>query len=135
MNGLHELERELRLRGYHFSYDSRLGHLTSCPTNVGTTLRASVHVRLKNLGRLPGFFDLVERLKLEVRGKHGENDKVYSGIFDISNSERLGKSEVHLINVMVEGVATLVDLEKRLEAGESINISEANVVKAQKTRR
>ncbi|KAL9184508.1 hypothetical protein ACHAXT_012478 [Thalassiosira profunda] len=124
MNGVRELERELRKRGWHFAYDSRLGYLTSCPTNVGTTMRASVHVRLTNLGRLPGFFELVERLKLEVRGKYGETDRHYTGVFDISNAERLGKSEVHLINVMVEGTAKLVELEKRLEAGESINVEE-----------
>jgi creatine kinase len=121
-NGVRELEREMRLRGHHFVHDSRLGYLTSCPTNVGTGMRASVHVRLTNLGKRPGFFDLIERLKLEVRGKYGETDRHYTGVFDISNLERLGKSEVHLINVMVEGVAKLIDLERRLEAGEEVDI-------------
>eukprot|EP00581_Thalassiosira_minuscula_P017030 CAMPEP_0183716304 /NCGR_PEP_ID=MMETSP0737-20130205/10270_1 /TAXON_ID=385413 /ORGANISM="Thalassiosira miniscula, Strain CCMP1093" /LENGTH=695 /DNA_ID=CAMNT_0025945555 /DNA_START=1 /DNA_END=2088 /DNA_ORIENTATION=+ len=124
LNGVRELERELRKRGWHFAYDSRLGYLTSCPTNVGTTMRASVHVRLTKLGRLPGFFELVQRLKLEARGKYGETDRHYTGVFDISNAERLGKSEVHLINVMVEGVAKLIELERRLEAGEMVNIDE-----------
>ncbi|KAL7540458.1 hypothetical protein ACHAXR_010127, partial [Thalassiosira sp. AJA248-18] len=124
MNGVRELERELSKRGWHFAYDPRLGYLTSCPTNVGTTMRASVHVRLTKLGRLPGFFKLVERLKLEVRGKYGETDRNYTCVFDISNAERLGKSEVHLINVMVEGVAKLIELERRLEAGEMVNIDE-----------
>mmetsp|Transcript_13010 Transcript_13010/g.28255 ORF Transcript_13010/g.28255 Transcript_13010/m.28255 type:complete len:697 (+) Transcript_13010:89-2179(+) len=124
INGIRELERELQKRGWHFAYDPRLGYLTSCPTNVGTTMRASVHVRLTNLGRLPGFFELVERLKLEVRGKYGETDRHYTKVFDISNAERLGKSEVHLINVMVEGVAKLIELERRLEAGEKVNIDE-----------
>ena len=124
MNGVRELERELTKRGWHFAYDSRLGYLTSCPTNVGTSMRASVHVRLTKLGRLPGFFKLVESLKLEARGKYGETDRHYTGVFDISNAERLGKSEVHLINVMVEGVAKLIELERRLEAGETVNIDD-----------
>jgi protein-arginine kinase len=123
-NGLHELERELSIRGWHFCYDARYGYLTSCPTNAGTAMRASVHVRLVNLGRLPGFFELVERLKLEVRGMYGETDRHYTGIFDISNAERLGKSEVHLINVMVDGVAKLIELERKLEAGEQVDICE-----------
>jgi protein-arginine kinase len=123
-NGLHELERELSIRGWHFCYDARYGYLTSCPTNAGTAMRASVHVRLVNLGRLPGFFELVERLKLEVRGVYGETDRHYTGIFDISNAERLGKSEVHLINVMVDGVAKLIELERKLEAGEQVDICE-----------
>mmetsp|Transcript_22813 Transcript_22813/g.43154 ORF Transcript_22813/g.43154 Transcript_22813/m.43154 type:complete len:209 (+) Transcript_22813:127-753(+) len=124
MNGVRELERELRLRNWQFAYDSRLGYLTSCPTNVGTTMRASVHVKLVNLGRLPNFMKLVESLRLEVRGKYGETDRENTGIFDISNSERLGKSEVHLINVMVDGVSKLIELEKRLEAGEDVDIDE-----------
>jgi creatine kinase len=121
-NGVRLLERELRLRNVQFVHDYRLGYLTSCPTNVGTAMRASVHVKLVKLGKVPGFFQLVERLKLEVRGKYGETDRMYTGIFDISNLERLGKSEVHLINVMVEGVAKLIDIERRLEAGEEIDI-------------
>ncbi|KAL3787626.1 hypothetical protein HJC23_011774 [Cyclotella cryptica] len=124
MTGVRELERELRKRGWEFAFHPKLGYLTSCPTNVGTTMRASVHVRLEKLGQLPGFQDLVEKLKLEVRGKYGETDRQYMGIFDISNAERLGKSEVHLINVMVKGVAKLIELERRLERGEVVNCQE-----------
>ena len=29
-----------------FSHDNHLGYITSCPTNLGTALRASVHIRL-----------------------------------------------------------------------------------------
>ena len=73
---------------------------------------------------MPGFFELVERLKLEVRGKYGETDRHYTGVFDISNAERLGKSEVHLINVMVEGVAKLIELERRCSQGEEIDLTQ-----------
>ena len=93
--------------------------------------RASVHVRLTNLGKLPGFFQLVQRLKLEARGKYGEQDTLetdrqyYTGVFDISNAERLGKSEVHLINLMVEGTAKLIQIEMQLENGDEVNIDES----------
>ena len=33
-----------------FSLDESLGYITSCPTNLGTALRASVHIKLPNLG-------------------------------------------------------------------------------------
>jgi len=79
---------------------------------------------LVSLGKLPGFFQLVQRLKLEARGKYGETDRQYTGIFDISNAERLGKSEVHLINLMVEGVAKLIRIERQLENGEEVNLDE-----------
>lgn len=122
MNGVRELERELQSRGWEFARHTNLGYLTSCPTNVGTTMRASVHVRLEKLGRCVGFRELCKALRLEARGRYGETDQQYGeGIFDLSNAERLGKSEVHLINHMVKGVARLIELERALERGEEVN--------------
>jgi len=34
-----------------FSHDEHLGYITSCPTNLGTALRASVHIKLPLLGK------------------------------------------------------------------------------------
>ena len=42
------------------------------------------------------------------------------GTWDISNSDRLGKSEVQLCNVMIEGCAKLIQWEQKLEQGGSI---------------
>jgi len=33
-----------------FAHDDHLGYITSCPTNLGTALRASVHIALPKLG-------------------------------------------------------------------------------------
>ena len=32
-----------------FSHDEHLGYITSCPTNLGTALRGSVHIKLPKL--------------------------------------------------------------------------------------
>jgi creatine kinase len=118
------LEESLQKRGHKFSYDKRLGFLNTCPTNLGTALRASVYVKLVRLGRQPGFADLVKRLRLDIRNRYGTTDKHrYTGIFDIANAERLGKSEVQLINIMIQGVAILIELEKKLENGEHVDLS------------
>ena len=42
------------------------------------------------------------------------------GIWDISNADRLGVSEVELVNLMIEGCAQLVKMEAALESGGSI---------------
>ena len=34
-----------------FAYDDHLGYITSCPTNLGTAMRASVHIKLPLLGK------------------------------------------------------------------------------------
>ena len=33
-----------------FAHDDHLGYITSCPTNLGTAMRGSVHIKLPNLG-------------------------------------------------------------------------------------
>jgi len=34
-----------------FSHDEHLGYITSCPTNLGTAMRASVHIKLPKLSK------------------------------------------------------------------------------------
>jgi len=40
-----------------FSHDENRGYITSCPTNLGTALRASVHIKLPLLGKAKDRFD------------------------------------------------------------------------------
>jgi protein-arginine kinase len=51
------------------------------------------------------------------RGIHGEHSETEGGVFDISNKERLGKSEVELVQTMIDGVTALIAAEKALAAG------------------
>ncbi len=51
----------------------------------------------------------------------GVDTAAVGGVFDISNADRLGFSEVELVQMVVDGVKLLVDMEKRLEAGQSID--------------
>lgn len=116
------LETSLNSRGQRFVEDARLGFLNASPANIGTALRASVFVKLVRLGQQPGFEDLVRRLRLIPRSDYPQTDKRYTGIFDMANAEALGKTEVEVINVMIRGVAKLIELEKRLENGEEIDL-------------
>lgn len=43
------------------------------------------------------------------------------GVFDISNADRLGSSEVAQVQCVVDGVKLMVEMEKKLEKGESID--------------
>lgn len=119
------LEAALKKRGHGYASDTRLGYLNTSPENLGTALRASVFVKLVRLGQQPGFEDLLARLRLESSTRFkGSNRSQYTGIFDIANSERLGQSEVQLINTMINGVGRLIALEKRLERGERIDLDD-----------
>lgn len=58
-----------------YSFDEQFGYMTSCPTNTGTGLRASVMVHLPSLvltGNINGILQAVTQLGLAVRGLYGE---------------------------------------------------------------
>lgn len=54
-----------------FSRHPRLGFLTFCPTNLGTTIRASVHARLPKLSAdYPRFEEIASMHNLQVRKRN-----------------------------------------------------------------
>jgi len=99
-----------------FSYSEHLGYITSCPTNLGTAMRASVHIKLPNLSQnMDEFKAITEKYNVQIRGIDGEHSKTQSTIFDISNKRRLGVTEVECIQDMYDGVVALIKKEKELE--------------------
>ena len=42
-------------------------------------------------------------------------------VYDISNADRLGFSEVQLVQMVIDGVNFLIAMEKKLESGEKID--------------
>ena len=127
-DAVRQLELSLLERGYDFCVDPKLGFLTSSPVNVGTALRASMSVKLVRLGREhPDLFqEILRRLHLEAKSDYAETDQRYTGIFDIANAERLGRSEVQWINIMIQGVSKLIELEKKLERGETVTLQDVD---------
>ncbi len=98
-----------------FLHDPRLGYLSSCPTNLGTAMRASVHICLPKLGSdMPALKKIADSHHLQIRGIHGEHSESESGVFDISNRKRLGISEVECVQGMYNGVVALINKEKNL---------------------
>merc|ERR1719477_231323 len=95
--------------GKEFLLDPRLGYLHSCPTNLGTGMRASVHVDLPGWTKegLPALKARCEELALQPRGTRGESGGQTGITYDISNKHRLGYSEVQLVQTMIDGVNTL----------------------------
>jgi protein-arginine kinase len=115
--GIKAIEDRINAAGYVYAHNNHLGYIHSCPTNCGTGMRASVHVALPNVGKHPDYKKWCEKLRLQSRGIHGEHSESDGGIYDISNKERLGKSEVELVQTMIDGVQTLINAEKALAAG------------------
>merc|ERR1712066_346917 len=106
--------------GKGFLLDERLGFLHSCPTNLGTGMRASVNIDLpgwtkQGLGALKA---RCEELNIQPRGTRGESGGQTGVTYDISNKHRLGYSEVQLVQTMIDGVNTLFAEDVALQAAQ-----------------
>jgi len=100
-----------------FQHDEHLGYISTCPTNLGTGMRASVHIHLPNLGKKENreqFDEIAGKFNVQIRGIHGEHSEDDSMIFDISNKRRLGFGEVSLVQDMYDGVKSMIEAEQKL---------------------
>ena len=110
VTGIQALEQEIPLQ-----FDPHLGYISSCPTNLGTALRASVHIKLPLLSQTNYFKKICADLELSIRGIHGEHSESIGGIWDISNKRRLGLTEVDCVLTLYNGVKKIIQLEIELE--------------------
>ncbi|CAF0924764.1 unnamed protein product, partial [Didymodactylos carnosus] len=96
-----------------FVQHQRLGFLTFCPTNIGTALRASVHVCIPRLEKSGELNEFANKFNIQVRGTGGEHTEAKGSIYDLSNSVRLGKSEKDLIMEMWRGIEAILEREAK----------------------
>lgn len=98
-----------------FSFSEQLGYLTSCPTNVGTGMRASCMLHLpalvitQQINRIVG---TVTQLGVAVRGLYGEGTEASGNIFQVSNQFTLGYTEAEIVERLSGVVQQIVDQER-----------------------
>lgn len=83
-----------------YAYDKTLGYITSCPTNLGTGLRASTMLHLPALSitnQLEKILLSISEIGVAVRGVYGEGTKPMGNLYQISNQGTLGASEETLV--------------------------------------
>merc|ERR1712092_42794 len=103
--------------GKVYALSEQYGYLHSCPTNLGTGMRASVHIDLPGWTK-EGVDKLkarCEALALQPRGTRGESGGQTGITYAISNKHRLGYSEVQLVQTMIDGVNTLYNEDLELQ--------------------
>lgn len=106
--------KQLETSGLSFARKDNLGYLTFCPSNLGTTLRASVHIRIPKLAADPEFKEFCDKYNIQARGIHGEHTESVGGVYDISNKRRLGLTEFEAVQEMRRGVEAVIAREKEL---------------------
>ena len=91
------------------------GVITSCPTNLGTGMRASVLVKLPNLckdGTDKRVVEVCKPMGLSVRGTGGEHTPIVDNMVDVSPSTRFGISESEIVVTLYNGIKELMAVEK-----------------------
>ncbi|XP_066297897.1 arginine kinase-like [Branchiostoma lanceolatum] len=97
----------LRHAQTEFAFHKHYGYLSSCPTNLGTGMRASVHVSVPRSFNDVQLKNTCRQLGLDVRGRHGETSEAEGGVYDVSNRQRLGRTEVDLLQTVINGINSL----------------------------
>lgn len=102
-----------------FAHSPSYGYVTSCPTNLGTGMRASIHIALPKLTKngkdVSEAKTVCKALGLSVRGIGGEHTEAGAGgIVDISPSARLQIQEAEIICALYQGISQLMGKENKL---------------------
>jgi protein arginine kinase len=104
------LERHL-----DYAFSPVLGYLTSCPTNVGTGMRASVLMHLPGLvlmSEMEPIINGLNKIGLAVRGRWGEGTAAIGHMFQISNQLTLGVPEERIVADLTEIVKEVAEHER-----------------------
>ena len=99
-----------------FAFHEEFGYLTSCPTNAGTGLRASVLIHLPGLVLTKEIAKVLQGLSqvgLTFRGLYGEGSEVVGNFFQLSNQTTLGKSENELLDHLGDMVRKVIEYEQQ----------------------
>jgi len=114
------IQEVLKKEGYDFMHNDHLGWVLTCPSNLGTGLRAGAMVKVPLVSGRADFKDTLAKMGLQARGTGGVDSASTGGTWDISNADRLGKSETQLVNIFIEGVSQIIRWEQALEEGKDI---------------
>ncbi len=99
-----------------YSFSDKWGYLTTCPTNVGTALRASAMCHLPGLvitGKMYDILGAAGKFGLSVRGVYGEGSGSVGELFQISNQITLGYSEEEIIDNLESIIYQIIEEERK----------------------
>jgi len=125
MRACDAVEDVLKQNGASFMHNKHHGWILTCPSNLGTGMRAGVMVKLEKLSLKKNFKDVARKMGLQVRGFGGVDSAAKGGTYDISNAARIGQGEVDLVNITIEGVRQMVEWEHALEGGNDAGVDAA----------
>jgi len=98
-----------------YAFNEKRGYLTSCPTNVGTGMRASVMLHLPGItisGQTNRIFQNINQLGMTIRGLYGEGTEIVGNFYQLSNQVTLGLTEEDIIYNLTSIARQIVEQER-----------------------
>ncbi|SCZ05692.1 protein arginine kinase [Alkaliphilus peptidifermentans] len=102
-----------------YAFDENLGYLTSCPTNLGTGIRASIMMHLPALnitGHINSILHASSQIGIAVRGIYGEGSEFLGNIFQVSNQVTLGITEEEILKNLTNVGMQIIQKERFIRA-------------------
>ena len=112
-NNVAKVDAEIK-KNLDVAFDPKLGYLTSCPTNLGSAMRASVMLFLPGLtmtNRIEALILKYQQLGITIRGIYGEGSKAEGDLYQVSNQAAISLSESEILNMVKKVVENIVNLE------------------------
>lgn len=129
MNLAVELDEKIG-NNLEYACSEKYGFLTSCPTNVGTGLRASVMVHLPALtttGNIRKILEVIHSFGMNIRGVYGEGTEIQGDMYQVSNKQTIGISEREIIKnlkLIIEKIIEQERLARKILTKESIELED-----------
>lgn len=113
-----------------YAVNKKYGYLTSCPSDLGTGLKASVMVHLPALSKTKNtrrVLDAINNFGINIRGIYGETTEGLGDMYQLSNQQTLGISETEIIknlNVIVEKIIEQERQARKLLAKDELELED-----------
>ena len=113
-----------------YAVSKKYGYLTSCPSYLGTGLKASVMVHLPALSKTKNtrrVLDTINNFGVNIRGIYGETTEGLGDMYQLSNQQTLGISEREIIknlNVIVEKIIEQERQARKLLAKDELELED-----------
>lgn len=98
-----------------YAYDENFGYLTTCPSNVGTGMKASyvLHLpALSNSRKIQGLVNELGHFGLAIRPLYSNKGNADGHLYQISNQRTLGQSEEEIMENLSNIVNEIIEQER-----------------------
>ncbi len=97
-----------------YAFDTRMGYLTSCPTNSGTGFRVSFLMHLPGLvltKSIDSTLSGASQMGISTRGFFGEHSDVVGNFFQLSNQATMGARENEFLDTTLDVIKKVIQYE------------------------